>query len=304
MAQCPFCTSQIDEELARFGGHCPKCVIEIPGDETPTDPGIGKRVEEQVETERQRRWGVVAAVAALVLVVLVGAGSVLWWRIDQQRQADLVAQLEAEAEAGFYINPAEAHELPTLEHEQEQQVAQGGGAVHSPRGSSGGGTVTTIPSGSGSSKSNSFDFIGTSGADQPELAKLHERTIDVSPGADLGAVGLTVPQVSISRTGLDSVALSDPEEIRAAVGLALKAYSKQITTCYNRRLKLTPDLAGTWEVSFTIRTTGRTSNIGVVPQSTVDSALETCMRESIAAWTFQPMVQPQNFAKPYTFGVQ
>lgn len=304
MAQCPFCKIPIDDELARFGGHCPKCVIEIPGDETPTDPGVGKRVEEQVETERQRRWGVIAAVAALVLVVLVGASSVLWWRIDQKRQADLLAQLAAEAENGFYINPAEAHELPTIEKEQEQAVAQSGGAAHAPRGSSGGGTVTTVPSGSGSSKSKSFDFIGNSGADEPELAKLHERTIDVSPGADLGSVGLTVPQVSISRTGLGSVALSDPDEIRTAVGTALKAYSQQITTCYNRRLKLTPDLAGTWEVSFTILTTGRTSNIGVVPQNTVDAALETCMRESIAAWTFQSMVQPQNFAKPYTFGVQ
>jgi hypothetical protein len=293
MAQCPFCKSQIDDELARFGGHCPKCVIEIPGDETPTDPGIGKRVEQQVETERQRRWGVFAAVAALVVVVLVGAGSVLWWRIDQQHQAELMAQLAAEAEAEFYINPAEAHQLPTLDTEQEQQVAQGGGAAHRPRG-----TVTDVPS------SKSFDFIGNSEAGEPELAKLHERTIDVSPGADLGSVGLSVPQIEISRTGLSSLALSDPEEIRLSVGTALKVYSKQITTCYNRRLKLTPDLAGTWEVSFTILTTGRTSNIGVSPQSTVDAQLETCMRESIASWTFQPMVQPQNFAKPYTFGVQ
>lgn len=301
MAHCPFCKSSIDEELARFGGHCPKCVIEIPGDETPTDPGIGKRVEEQVETERQRRWGVFAAVAALVGVVVLGASSVLWWRIDQQRQAVLRAQLEAEAEIEFYILPAEEHELPALQAAEEHAPAGVASTPHAPRGA-----VTSVPSStaSGGSSSKRFDFIGNSEADQPELAQLHERSIDVAPGADLGSVGLSVPQIEISRSGLSGMALSDPEEIKRSVGTALKAYSKQMNTCYERRLKNTSDLAGTWDVSFTISQSGRTSNIGVVPQTTRDSLLESCMAQAIASWTFQPMVQPQNFAKAYKFGTQ
>jgi len=301
MAHCPFCKSSIDEELARFGGHCPKCVIEIPGDETPTDPGIGKRVEEQVEGERQRRWGVYAAVGGLAAVVVIGAGSLLWWRIDQQKKATALAQLEAESDTEFYILPAEEHQLPTLEKAEAPKQANPGSTAQGRQGS----TVTTVPSGgSGSTGGNRFDFIGNSDAGQPELAKLHEREIDVAPGADLVRVGLSVPQISISRTGLESVALSDPEEIRQSVGTALKAYSKQMNTCYERRLKNTSDLAGTWDVSFTITTSGRTSNIGVAPQSTRDALLESCMSQAIAGWGFQPMVQPQSFAKGYKFGTQ
>ncbi len=303
MAHCPFCKSSIDEELARFGGHCPKCVIEIPGDETPTDPGIGKRVEDQVESERQRRWGVYVAVGGLVLVVLVGASSVLWWRVDQQHQADLQAQFDAESEIEFYIASAEEHQLPSLA-KAEEVAPISSGASSAPHSSHG--TITNVPSsssGSGS-KSNRYDFTGSSDVDQPELAKLHERSIEVAPAADLGSVGFSVPQIEISRTGVSGMALSDPEEIRKSVGTALKAYSKQMNTCYERRLKNTPDLAGTWDVGFTITQNGHTSGIGVVPQTTRDAMLESCMSQAIASWTFQPMVQPQKFAKAYTFGTQ
>jgi hypothetical protein len=306
MAQCPFCKSEIDDELARFGGHCPKCVIEIPGDETPTDPGIGKRAEEQVETARQRNWGVMIGVVGLAAVVLIAAGSFLWWRVDQRRQAQAEAQAAAAQDQDFYIASADSHELPTVEQEPEQGAQPASSGAHSTRGGGHQSSTVVVGSGSGSSGSTSskrYDFIGNSDAGAPELAKLDQRKIDVGPGpTDVGSIGFTVPTVSISEGRIEGIALSDPDEIRKAVGAALKAYSKQMTTCYERRLKTAPELRGTWEVSFTIKTDGRTSGIGVSPHSASDSQLETCMTQSIAAWTFQPMVEPQNFAKPYTFG--
>ncbi len=303
MAHCPFCKATIDDELARFGGHCPKCVIEIPGDETPTDPGVGKRVEEQVEAEQQRRWGVFAAVGGLVAVVVIGAGSVLWWRIDNQRQAAELARLEAEADNGFFILPAEEHELPTAEPEEQPEQGKPGNTGRSYQGS----TVTNVPANTGTSSGpKRYDFTGGANAEETELAGLQEREIDVGPGGgpQVGSIGLNVPQIDISRSGLDSVALSDPEEIRKSVGTALKAYSQQMNTCYERRLKNTPDLAGTWDVSFTITTSGSTAGIGVVPHTVSDRELETCMSQAIASWKFQNMAKPQNFSKPYTFGTQ
>ncbi len=299
MAHCPFCKSTIDDELARFGGHCPKCVIEIPGDETPTDPGIGKRVEATVESDQRRGFGVFAAVGGLVLVVLVGAGSVLWWRIDQQRQADLRAELQAQQDNDFFILPAEEHQLSYQAAEQEQQAqaqAQSVGRSHAARGS-----VVSVPSASGtagSSGRNSYDFRGAAAEDEVELAEIKERDIKV----EVGSFGPSVPSISINRGSVGSMALSDPDEIRKSVGTALETYSKQMTTCYERRLKTAPDLAGTWMVSFAIGTDGRTSGVSVVPQSTRDAQLESCMGQAIAKWTFQPMASKQNFSKPYTFG--
>ena len=39
MGACPFCGSEVGEDLLINGGHCPQCLIEIPGEDTPTDPG-------------------------------------------------------------------------------------------------------------------------------------------------------------------------------------------------------------------------------------------------------------------------
>ncbi len=302
MAECPFCKTSIDDELARFGGHCPKCVIEIPGDETPTDPGIGKRAEAQVETERKRSWGVYLAVGGLAALVLLASGSVLWWRVAQQQEADLLAAPEAEAETDFYLAPAESHELPTVGHVQPSQANPGStaGPTNTDR------QVTAIASSSGStgsSGSNRFDFIGNSESDAPELAGLHERKIDVSPGnTDLGTVGLSVPKIDIQRGGVSSLALSDPDEIRRSVASALKSYSKQMTACYERRLKNTPDLAGTWDAAFTILESGRTAGILVTSRASSDSELERCMQGAIAGWKFQSMVGSQRIEKPYNFG--
>jgi hypothetical protein len=299
MAHCPFCKSTIDEELARFGGHCPKCVIEIPGDETPTDPGLGKRVGEAVETEQRRGFGVFAAVGGLVLVVLVGAGSVLWWRIDQQHKAELQAELKAQQDNDFFILPAEEHQLSYQREEEQQQAqakAQNTGRAHTPRAG-----VTHVPSSGGASTSsgrNTFDFRGGAGEDEVELAEIEDRRVNV----EVGSFGPSIPSISINRGSVGSMALSDPDEIRKSVGTALETYSKQMNTCYERRLKAMPNLAGTWMVSFAIGTDGRTSGVSVTPKTTSDAQLESCMAQAIAMWTFQPMASTQNFSKPYTFG--
>ncbi len=304
MAECPFCKTTIDDELARFGGHCPKCVIEIPGDETPTDPGIGKRVEEQVETERKRGWGVYLGVGGLAALVLLSSGAVLWWKVQQQHEADRIAQLEAEADGDFYLAPAEAHELPIASNDESSSTSPGSGSRT--QGHDSARQVTTIAAtggGGSAGGSNRFDFIGSSGADEPELADLHERKLDVSPGnTDLGTVGLSVPKIDIQRGGVGSVALSDPDEIRRSVGSALKSYSKQMTACYERRLKNTAELAGTWDAAFTILENGRTAGILVAARERGDAELERCMQNAIAGWKFQTMVGSQRIEKPYSFG--
>ncbi len=299
MAHCPFCKAPIEDELSRFGGHCPKCVIEIPGDETPTDPGVGKRAEQQVEEERKgggRSWLGVVALAALVLVL---CGGVLTWQVLRSQEAARLAALEAEADNGFYIQPETEHHLPTVEG-AESPVSSQPSATRS----NGSRAVTTIGGGgNGSSGPKRFDFIGNSDVDAPELAELHERKIDVAPGgADLGSVGFSAPQVSISRGSVEALALSDPEEIRESVGTALKRYSKQMNTCYERRLKMAAELSGTWEARFTIMQTGRTAGILVVPYGGSDNELEACMARAVASWTFQPMVEAQRIEKPYNFG--
>ena len=46
MAECPFCGAEIREEVSLYGGTCASCLIEIPGEEAPTDPGEDAPTEE------------------------------------------------------------------------------------------------------------------------------------------------------------------------------------------------------------------------------------------------------------------
>ena len=306
MAECPFCKATIDDELARFGGHCSKCFIEIPGEDTPTDPGVAKRIEQQLEQERQRPWARIAGFAALAAVVLLAAGAVVAWRVVHERGATAQA---AEGDQGsddnetFYIAPASEHALPRLGAARsaggEPARARSGGHRH------GSAEVTEVGSDDAGGQ-NRFDFIGTSDEGMPELAEVAKRTVEVVPGAveqstpSLSSV--TPPRVEITRGSASSMALRDADEIYQAVGQALKSYAGQMTSCYERRLKAVPSLRGTWATSFTITESGSTSGIQVQGQAQQDSELERCLTETMARWTFQPMVQEQEIQKNYTFG--
>ena len=43
LAACPFCGRDVDADLVTYGGKCPHCFGEIPGEEAPTDPGEEKK---------------------------------------------------------------------------------------------------------------------------------------------------------------------------------------------------------------------------------------------------------------------
>lgn len=299
MAECPFCKAPIDEDLSRFGGHCPKCVIEIPGDETPTDPGVAKRAEVQAAEERRRSWSRATAVGGLAVVAIGGTLCVTAWRIGQQHEAQARA-LRENQENAFYIAPASEHRLPIpgAAVAAEPEGKRNGRVLHRPV------PVAEARISSGSSGEPArYDFIGGSDEEEPELADLAHRTVEVAPGSvEQGGFGPGVPTIEVSRGSVDSLALADAVKIRESVGGALRSYAQQMTACYERRLKNSPTLRGTWDAGFTILQSGRTMGVVVVPRGAGDPELERCMAETIGRWTFQTMVEPQQIEKAYTFG--
>ena len=48
-ATCPFCKGGISADVVQFGGNCPHCLLEIPGEEAPTDPGLVARQKAAAE---------------------------------------------------------------------------------------------------------------------------------------------------------------------------------------------------------------------------------------------------------------
>lgn len=104
MGECPFCKAQIDEEILLYGGTCPTCLIEIPGEESATDPGgpaepteTTRAILESHGMSKQTSpimWGVVTAGLLLgvggIWLVLGGSDSTV-----HTEEADSPSQFES-----------------------------------------------------------------------------------------------------------------------------------------------------------------------------------------------------------------
>jgi hypothetical protein len=68
LANCPFCSGGVDEDLIIYGGPCPNCFAEIPGEEAPTDPGEEKK---RVIVAKEQRRAMIRAVIPFALATPV-----------------------------------------------------------------------------------------------------------------------------------------------------------------------------------------------------------------------------------------
>ena len=78
MHTCPFCSAEIEETIALFGGTCATCFAVVPGEETPTDPGVDTGIirREKRQKSKTHRWifglillGLALACGSLLLVL-------------------------------------------------------------------------------------------------------------------------------------------------------------------------------------------------------------------------------------------
>ena len=114
MGSCPFCGGDVAEDVLLNGGRCPHCLIEIPGEETPTDPGEQAVAMQQAEKAAAESGGKgpVIAVAALVLLG-VGVGG--WFATRPAPQVESTDAYMDDSEE-FSFAPASAHQdLPVEE---------------------------------------------------------------------------------------------------------------------------------------------------------------------------------------------
>ena len=113
MPTCPFCQTPISENLSLYGGACPSCLIEIPGEEAVTDPGVTVEL-----TEESRRAtggsGAIMGVAIAGLVILAGAAG---WFYSQDTQTVPATQ----AQANLPISGFAEHQDAAFKESQKAQ---------------------------------------------------------------------------------------------------------------------------------------------------------------------------------------
>ena len=115
MGECPFCKGNVAEDILVYGGRCPQCLIEIPGEEAPTDPGEEVRAEQAAAaaTAEKRRGWLVGGIGGLAL--MLAGGGVGAWLLLQEPAPD-TTDVYMDDSDDFNFAPASAHQdLPLAE---------------------------------------------------------------------------------------------------------------------------------------------------------------------------------------------
>ena len=96
MSSCPFCQGEIADDLERFGGPCPHCFNEIPGEEAATDPGVAAQAaEKQAQQLQAKKRGVrTVLLGGAALLLLAGGGG--WFGYQEHLKQQQIAALASE----------------------------------------------------------------------------------------------------------------------------------------------------------------------------------------------------------------
>jgi hypothetical protein len=113
---------------------------------------------------------------------------------------------------------------------------------------------------------------------------------------DLSSMAPGAGNVTVKRTKL-----KDRKKIQMMVLKVLRSRLPRLRTCYERRLRADPGLAGKWTLSFTVGGDGSVQKPKAIGQSTKDAQLESCLVGKISKWPFQPIHGSLPVQKTVTF---
>lgn len=298
LAECPFCGSDVSEDLVLFGGTCPKCFAEIPGEEAATDPGVEVKAAQDRRDHRRARVRAVAGLSALLMLVsctgVVALVMVLWPepKVAEVLDFDTLGLPEVEiVGAGGAETPNQTGGARPRSAAERAELFVNDGAADR-----------------GSSPRLSNDPAGTSAS-----PRLRTEINTVSPELGGGAGPTPRPSVGTSSMSIDAprvrrdenLVLDDPTAIRQMIGEYMVEYIPGLTVCYERRLKLKPTLSGRWKLAFNVETSGAVSDVSVAAVDKRDSELEKCLVDHVASnWRFGKITMTQPIQKTVKFASQ
>ena len=292
MAECPFCKGKVAADLTRDGGRCPHCLIEIPGEEAPTNPGEAAKAMQQAEAAAARKGGPPRVLLALLLMVTVGGGALV---LSQHEEPP------SPMDFSFEMVPLSEHKDLALPQSSGPEAVERSNRPHRDR--SGG-----VANAGGSTHSGSVGAVANAGGAPEEIpqeagAGLRLPTTS-SKKVDMGLGGGPVISVPTGgRFAPTAEVLSDPAAIQEAVGKALNAYVGTLRRCYESALKSNDGLRGKWDVGFMIQTDGHTDDVVVTFMTgKSDKGFEACMEREVHGWTFARIAESQWVNYPVKFG--
>ncbi|MAY80889.1 MAG: hypothetical protein CL930_08920 [Deltaproteobacteria bacterium] len=284
MPTCPFCQAPISEELSLYGGNCPRCLIEVPGEEAVTNPGIAvqQAAAEAVTSGNRNLWTSLGAVA----VVLISAGG--WW-VSQTDSDEVGADLVVEQRS--IPIPLSAHEYGAYVEEVEDAAAEAPEA-----------RIPVV-------KPKVVRRVTTPQGQPPEMAVAAADASVIPTGSGVRGMG-AAPQDVFSTIGAapkargpQGIILSDAGKVEAMISRVMNRGAKQLEHCYTQGLKANPNLKGSWYVDFTIVKEGKPAAVSVEALAAPNAVIEQCIRRKVSAWRFQRIAAPVDISRKYDFGM-
>jgi outer membrane biosynthesis protein TonB len=276
LGTCPFCQSSIDEDILLYGGSCPKCFGEIPGEEAATDPG--DEVKERQERSDNRRIlirtliPILLAVPVVGIMLIVAIGFIIW---NQDPEVEVMK-----------FDDFDIIQVPIVEADPDADPDGVADNDPKPRPTPKDGVKPRpTPNNDGSADAN----------DDP--GKLPEVRVqpDPKPGG-LSFDGLSGP--SASRKG---AVLSDPGQIFEMIKKVMAIQQQGLTACYNQQLKRDETLEGRWRAYFTVNKQGRATNVRFEGANMSNAEFEACLANKVKKWQFSPISRPQPVEKSWRF---
>ena len=304
MAECPFCGSPVTRHLVAHGGTCPRCLAEIPGEEAATDPGAEVRAARE---RHDRRWityrnhALSAATVGTVAVAGITAITLALWpepevaalldfdRLDfpmpEVVASEAMAVVPAGQDDGITRVPPPAGSRPTATSATRfapNQPASGGTAG-----------ANDLADARGADTTRTRTRSGTAEVGSPALAL--SPAVGQRPSVDLS---LQAPRVRRD----DNLVLSDPDAIRQMIGEYMREQIPQLNGCYDRRLKVQPNLGGRWKLQFVVDRNGDVEDAVVDPIEVADAELEECIVHHVEReWEFGKVAMNQPVSRTLRF---
>jgi hypothetical protein len=271
-------------------------MLEIPGEEAPTDPGLQarqrKEAEDKVRARAQRKKSRFLGAGAVVLIGMVGVAAV--WSYQAQQSA-LTYEMD-----DYYVMPLS--ELAVAADPVAPEAAPSpntAAAVHSPR------AVRTAPTQQVPTFTNTGPEGGIASGPKSASGGLPEddtRRPSMMPVGEGGTSSVGAADIQVDRFASERV-LTDDQEIYDMAKRVINLSSPQLQSCYNQRLKMVEGLKGAWELTFSIATDGSTKGVRASGVNGSDTELESCIVRSVGAWHFQKVTKVWGpIHKTYRFG--
>jgi hypothetical protein len=298
---CPFCASKVHVDLITFGGPCPSCFGDIPGEEAATDPGEEvKAAQKKQDDKRSYRKAVLPLLLATPVVMLLAVVAV-WLVLKPEPQMVLLdfdefdeypmPELVAKAPEVVDTPDPKTASTPRAQTPSGTQLPYAGGT--NDIGTGEGGTNLQgdgVATATGGTRGTRTGIVGPSGG--PSDGGKLDSSGGQEAGLDFG-IG-----VNAARRG---AVLDDPEAIKRMIGQKMAAQVPRLNSCYESQLKTDESLQGRWRLAFVVSKDGKALDTSATGLNEQSAEFEACLSRELAKWSFQRIKHDQPVRKTVTF---